>query len=91
MPPILGQPLSRTVHGRRLEDARTSFLAGLLFSFQGPSDRFFETHCVEGVGNDQASRAYSSVGLERTPDKREVGGSNPPRPTTFRRLACMGL
>ncbi|CEO88422.1 hypothetical protein SSCH_1860001 [Syntrophaceticus schinkii] len=26
-------------------------------------------------------RAYSSVGLERTPDKREVGGSNPPRPT----------
>ena len=27
-------------------------------------------------------RAYSSVGLERTPDKREVGGSNPPRPTS---------
>jgi hypothetical protein len=26
--------------------------------------------------------AYSSVGLERTPDKREVGGSSPPRPTT---------
>ena len=26
--------------------------------------------------------AYSSVWLERTPDKREVGGSNPPRPTT---------
>ena len=31
--------------------------------------------------------AYSSVWLERTPDKREVGGSNPPRPTIkiFRR------
>ena len=28
------------------------------------------------------ARAYSSAGLERTPDKREVGGSNPPRPTT---------
>ena len=27
--------------------------------------------------------AYSSVWLERTPDKREVGGSNPPRPTSF--------
>ena len=27
------------------------------------------------------TRAYSSVWLERTPDKREVGGSNPPRPT----------
>jgi hypothetical protein len=45
--------------------------------------RFFETLRVEGVGNDQAARAYSSVGLERTPDKREVGGSNPPRPTRF--------
>ena len=32
----------------------------------------------------RASRAYSSVWLERTPDKREVGGSNPPRPTTIR-------
>ena len=29
----------------------------------------------------QTIRAYSSVWLERTPDKREVGGSNPPRPT----------
>ena len=28
--------------------------------------------------------AYSSVGLERTPDKREVGSSNLPRPTTYR-------
>ena len=28
-------------------------------------------------------RAYSSVWLERTPDKREVGGSNPPRPTSY--------
>ena len=27
--------------------------------------------------------AYSSVWLERTPDKREVDGSNPSRPTTF--------
>jgi hypothetical protein len=26
--------------------------------------------------------AYSSVGLEHTPDKREVGSSNLPRPTT---------
>ena len=26
--------------------------------------------------------AYSSVGLERTPDKREVGSSNLPRPTS---------
>ncbi len=31
--------------------------------------------------NPSGCRAYSSVGLERTPDKREVGGSNPPRPT----------
>ena len=29
-------------------------------------------------------RACSSAGLERTPDKREVGGSSPPRPTKTR-------
>src|SRR6056297_1425367 len=27
--------------------------------------------------------AYSSAWLERTPDKREVGGSSPPRPTNL--------
>ena len=32
----------------------------------------------------ESIRAYSSVWLERTPDKREVGGSNPPRPTKSR-------
>jgi hypothetical protein len=31
--------------------------------------------------------AYSSVGLERTPDKREVGSSNLPRPTKLRMKA----
>ena len=34
--------------------------------------------------------AYSSVWLERTPDKREVGGSNPPRPTSLLK-AVFGL
>ena len=33
--------------------------------------------------------AYSSVWLERTPDKREVGGSNPPRPTISTRLIML--
>ena len=28
-------------------------------------------------------RAGSSAWLERTPDKREVGGSSPPRPTIY--------
>jgi hypothetical protein len=54
---------------------------GLLFSFQGPSDRFFEKASRGSVGRYQAW-AYSSVGLERTPDKREVDGSNPSRPTS---------
>ena len=31
------------------------------------------------------SWAYSSAWLERTPDKREVGGSSPPRPTRHAR------
>jgi hypothetical protein len=29
-------------------------------------------------------RDYSSAGLERTPDKREVGGSSPLNPTLVR-------
>jgi hypothetical protein len=33
------------------------------------------------------SGACSSVWLERTPDKREVGGSTPPRPTRRAKLA----
>ena len=53
----------------------------MLFSFQGPSDRFFETASWKRR-KVSGCRAYSSAGLERTPDKREVGGSNPPRPTS---------
>ena len=55
----------------------------LLFSFQGPSStRFFDKASCGSVGIEMHQAwAYSSVGLERTPDKREVGGSNPPRPT----------
>jgi hypothetical protein len=30
-------------------------------------------------------RVCSSAWLERTPDKGEVGGSSPPRPTNFQR------
>ena len=36
-------------------------------------------------------RAYSSVGLERTPDKREVSGSNPLRPTNLQAGAVAQL
>ena len=32
---------------------------------------------------DQITTGLVAQGLERTPDKREAGGSNPPRPTTF--------
>jgi hypothetical protein len=34
---------------------------------------------------DASHWAYSSVGLEHTPDKREVGSSNLPRPTNLSR------
>jgi hypothetical protein len=67
----------------------------LLFSFQGPSGgprwprRIFEraqwrvgTRAGGEAPEPEGLGAYSSVGLERTPDKREVGGSNPPRPTS---------
>ena len=33
------------------------------------------------IGSTDCVRACSSVRLERTPDKREVDGSNPSRPT----------
>ena len=35
-----------------------------------------------GVSSD-TGWGYSSAGLERPPDKREVGGSSPPIPTSF--------
>ena len=36
-------------------------------------------------------RACSSAWLERTPDKREVDGSNPSRPTIFRAVFSGGV
>ena len=39
----------------------------------------------------QGFRAYSSGWLERTPDKREVGGSIPPRPTALGRIVSLAL
>ena len=44
-----------------------------------PGGRRFEPDQVHHLPD--RTGAYSSVWLERTPDKREVGGSNPPRPT----------
>jgi hypothetical protein len=57
---------------------RSIRLASPLLSFEGIGSgggpdlvfEFIESHW-----------AYSSVGLEHTPDKREVGSSNLPRPT----------
>ena len=47
-----------------------------------PEGRRFESDQVHQLVQVN-TRAYSSVWLERTPDKREVGGSNPPRPTSI--------
>ena len=47
-----------------------------LFSFERASE-----HRPSGLRPLRTHRAYSSVGSERTPDKREVGSSNLPRPT----------
>ena len=49
--------------------------ASVLGTFFGPGAVFFEVI-------KPPHWAYSSVGLEHTPDKREVGSSNLPRPTT---------
>ena len=59
----------------------------ILFSFQGTgSDRCSMTIDSAAVAPARFERAYSSVCLERTPDKREVGSSNLPRPTKLRML-----
>jgi hypothetical protein len=54
------------VHGERLSSYARAFI-----QICGPLT----------VNHEQTLRAYSSVGLERPPDKREVGGSIPLRPT----------
>ena len=51
-----------------------------------PGGRRFEPGRVH---QRRCTWAYSSVWLERTPDKREVGGSNPPRPTISTRLIML--
>ena len=43
------------------------------------------------IGSTDCVRACSSVRLERTPDKREVDGSNPSRPTIFRAVFSGGV
>ncbi len=68
--------LSKSVH-------LTSFM--LLFVFFGIVGRVLSqlAGCVASSfrGVERRSRAYSSVGLERSPDKGKVSGSNPLRPT----------
>jgi len=84
----------RSIVWSGVRDRKVSALETPLLSFEGigpgrsvPSvgAAFFEV--TERVpGRDLAVPAplrwaYSSVGLEHTPDKREVGSSNLPRPT----------
>jgi hypothetical protein len=54
-----------------------------------PGPPIFEV--IETAANWAGPRrwAYSSVGLEHTPDKREVGSSNLPRPTIRRRAETL--
>ena len=61
---------------------RIAVCVALAIQFPGAERSVFENASRGYVGNGSGCRAYSSVGLERTPDKREVGGSNPPRPTS---------
>ena len=45
----------------------------------------------ERRGDACRQRAYSSAGLERTPDKREVPGSSPGRPMSEQRFVLGGV
>ena len=54
-----------------------------LLSFEGIDSRGIPPEAVfEFIESNRSHWAYSSVGLEHTPDKREVGSSNLPRPTS---------
>jgi hypothetical protein len=76
------------MHPRSMGIAVALFsLRFILFSFQGTgSDRCSMTIDSAAVAPARFERAYSSVGSERTPDKREVGSSTLPRPTKLRML-----
>jgi hypothetical protein len=71
------------MHPRSMGIAVALFsLRFILFSFQGTgSGRCSMTIDSAAVAPARFERAYSSVGSERTPDKREVGSSTLPRPT----------
>jgi len=60
---------------------RYSLSYARLFSFEGTSVPEEMNSREEGACPSGCKGAYSSVWLERTPDKREVGSSNLPRPT----------
>ena len=62
-----------TLHGRSFGIPLLSF-EGIDPRAIGPPAAIFEF--------TKSRWAYSSVGLEHTPDKREVGSSSLPRPTT---------
>jgi hypothetical protein len=93
MPAILGQPPSRKAQGRRtLGNAKDPFQVMLAIQFPGTESLgSLKRFAWKASEFESACRAYSSVGLERTPDKREVGGSSPPRPTRFSAYRLMGL
>ena len=99
MPPILGQPRDPPREGLReaAQDAGIALFVWLAIQFPGTelalagADGSLILFAGASEKSGASQRAYSSVGLERTPDKREVGGSNPPRPTTLRLPAWMGL
>jgi hypothetical protein len=81
MPPILGQPRARESSGRRTRGRRRSHFQVACYSVS--RDRAIGSlKPLLWKRRTYQARAYSSAGLERTPDKREVGGSNPPRPTS---------
>jgi hypothetical protein len=96
MPPVLGQHPAREGRVAVLQDA-IRILVLLAIQLPGTEQRgrtprrFFEL-VIASVGTEiRPPWAYSSVGLERTPDKREVGGSNPPRPTSSGDHRFVGL
>src|SRR5215208_8247378 len=89
MPPILGQPRALRSPGRQTRGRRSH---SRVACYSVSRDRAIGSlkPLPWKRRNVSGCRAYSSAGLERTPDKREVGGSNPPRPTNSDRRRARG-
>ena len=78
--------LAPSQDGKRLYSVLKASVPGTFCHAEGPDRRSLKSSKTAANWAGPRRWAYSSVGLEHTPDKREVGSSNLPRPTNYHDL-----